>query len=1858
MCDDAIVERSAGQRLGKRAARPSAGYLEALWKARMSVLASNLAAGETEHEQLASLARHISADYHGRFLIELLQNASDQAEPARHTESTVVIVRCDGLIAVSNQGAPFTSEGISSITALGLSSKDPEHSIGNKGVGFKAVFEITRAPEVYSADESARAFESGSCWFRLDEQPWADGEFFAKLTAIGERLLVEDQGLAQKLEARSSDAGALAFLLSGIRKSAPFRFPVPLTHATLQTRLRSLRLPDEAEHAQTLIVLPIRDDANEVVDTAIDQLVDDGGHTLLFLPHVSTLHVIDRVRDVKHVVVRGGRTKHVKRARGSIAFDVAIEASTTRSGQTTESRKPWRVVERTIGGDPALIDERLAIREAVAKVPGTNWSHVETSTVSVAMSVRPSTETSFDEVVPGRFCIGLPTLQPTGTPVWVDARFHGNIARTKIVAGLDYNTLLFNEAVRLCSELVDDLKESESAHRRRLVAVAVARTEQADSASRDERLLAEAFEHDPGGVARGEVVLSFDGATFLRCEDLAIPAPEEATIFRFIREAVDDIEPYGIVLPDAVLLDEGRAVLDRLPDSRTEHGVPIETYLERPGELDSLIERTATHHRQRNHSFWQPFISWLVKRVRVDMLEDQNILPIASGGLARPVERVFLRPVPRSKTSESTDVESSSEGDDDGALADELQKIPDEVAETLRFLDERAIPARVRGGLTLTDLARQLAPERGGLVKRPRIVDVLNEAVAPALVAATVKPELAKLAVRLLAMAVRWLRQMPHEARGEVRTGALLVPVVGIDGGVAWRPPTEVRFHASWTRGRNADLLDEMFAAGLGHTLLSWNAFAELAGERPSIEEWRQDLEGLGVWPGPRLIVGRRLGRAPFKALHNALHVVGAACPIELAKPFWNDYLASFQGKYVVVASGQPYELEDVTWIEGLEREELRPAIVESVLRNANRYRGRAWTHVRRQDGQSDARPVRSLWADAIRRNDWPALPTERHNPCAPSITFQLEPGQRRVDRFKLLPTVPSDHASHEILGALGITTVNDATPRRVIGALHRLASLLPMPPNQEQSAIALAQDMFDRLRQILEETEELPDISLIASHPIPLLRARSLVAVDMNVASTVYVVDDPLRLRLLARDQPISIPLSSGENNEPLVKALRDQFGEDRLRYTSQAVVQSGFEAASMDEGLLATLVEAFQSRPLEVDLALLIAYVGKEWWGPSDERFVEAWGRLARAKVVRGRFADWFEHRSMVEHDEHGASRLLVSSEMEAIEVLEAAHGVIGASHRDAFAIYARAVVDRNPAAVELFFSERDVGATERDEIIALVGSASSAWIVPLRPIVFALWRKAHETEPVASFEDSWRAALGGTLPIEELLGGAAVVEQLHGATKENMEHRVADLLEARAITAMDLRRAFEEIGQSWHFVSSTRMYEAAAQEIAAILMVTAARSAKADAAAANALVVRFVEDRPADVLAVEPPRKAGILRLALAALKRALEPEDRKSVWHNLLTRMTSVDVISLDPVRESGHARREVDEYRNRSQPVRESTARELLDGLLVVASAWATLKGEPLDLDVVRTDARIVVRQQGFLANRFTLLGYLKEVLDDVAPLTAAALASARAFHEPKTSQELWQAFSTELGPMNPPAPAAPTTVTLVEVSLPEVEVDDELKKGAAGLLGKALAAACTAQLDLAGLRAKGHHPPPTAPRSRPNDRRRTPGRSHRDALSQQRLVGALGEAFVFEQFKIALPGFDQTNWASENRVAYGLPLDNASDSFGADFGYIDVDGLLTGRVDSPQCFIEVKSSTGDADGPFFMTLSEWERALECHRAADSRVYLIVRVAYADSRPAVVDILVDPVSLERSGHVRLIGTEFCVNVGDRRGPGES
>ena len=212
------------------------------------------------YAQNKSVAEHTAADYHGRFLIELVQNANDVHERGQRDGKIEVLLVEDegdfGTLYVANFGKPFEHDNVVALSRIGMSTKPPGESIGNKGLGFRSVSHVCDAPEIYSQAPQAigAATFEGYCFT------------FAR---------------SEDLESRIDHPTVLAFAQSDL----PMFF-LPIALGTQPAIIADYA----ARGFSSVIRLPLRD--SDSLQTARDEVAaldDDSAPLLLFLDRLQKL---------------------------------------------------------------------------------------------------------------------------------------------------------------------------------------------------------------------------------------------------------------------------------------------------------------------------------------------------------------------------------------------------------------------------------------------------------------------------------------------------------------------------------------------------------------------------------------------------------------------------------------------------------------------------------------------------------------------------------------------------------------------------------------------------------------------------------------------------------------------------------------------------------------------------------------------------------------------------------------------------------------------------------------------------------------------------------------------------------------------------------------------------------------------------------------------------------------------------------------------------------------------------------------------------------------------------------------------------------------------------------------------------------------------------------------------------------------------------------------------------------------------------------------------------------------------------------------------------------------------------------
>ena len=200
----------------------------------------------------------------------------------------------------------------------------------------------------------------------------------------------------------------------------------------------------------------------------------------------------------------------------------------------------------------------------------------------------------------------------TGTPVWLDGPFHGNVARTDIDLEADsqpYNTLIFEECVTLFWQAVEHVK--------------------AVGGIGDWRGILFWFDSEEGALTRhfqsettlasANIVLARSGDRFLAAGQLRLPEDIDGHRFESLFGHVPNLECFGFHLPDPWLLREGRGIVDKLAGQpcRT---APVSTFVDRTENGKSLIEMACRLRRDDGPEWWEPFLNWLTEQIQTARL--------------------------------------------------------------------------------------------------------------------------------------------------------------------------------------------------------------------------------------------------------------------------------------------------------------------------------------------------------------------------------------------------------------------------------------------------------------------------------------------------------------------------------------------------------------------------------------------------------------------------------------------------------------------------------------------------------------------------------------------------------------------------------------------------------------------------------------------------------------------------------------------------------------------------------------------------------------------------------------------------------------------------------------------------------------------------------------------------------------------------------------------------------------------------------------------------------------------------------------------------------------------------------------
>jgi len=406
-----------------------------------------LSNGTSRYRSLHSLTEQVEHQYEGRFLIELIQNAHDVLfEDGTGQRIEIVLVENEppyGALYVANDGQPLTQSNFKALSNLGQSDKDPQKSIGNKGIGFRSVLQITKAPEIYSRKERNSPGFDGYCFsfnpavigmFEGPIQGVVDGDnYVMSPEIIGGQLLEWDDAryeyFREQCHSLEKDwlPSQLAFL-------SPYTLPIPLDTDESTSQIGDF----ERRGFSTVIRLPfLSDRARDVATNKVQELNE---RTILFLHRINIFRLVCGGVEKLYQREQTARFNDIESG-----FDVRISNGRTEGKEYLDLCSRYWLWSKTVGGIENS-DEQEKIKVAVADLPG-KWPTVDKAIVEVAVKID-------DKPDDGVLNIYLPTLVPSGCAAHFSAPFFGDMSRTDIDFEKPFNSLLLKSIASKTADVI------------------------------------------------------------------------------------------------------------------------------------------------------------------------------------------------------------------------------------------------------------------------------------------------------------------------------------------------------------------------------------------------------------------------------------------------------------------------------------------------------------------------------------------------------------------------------------------------------------------------------------------------------------------------------------------------------------------------------------------------------------------------------------------------------------------------------------------------------------------------------------------------------------------------------------------------------------------------------------------------------------------------------------------------------------------------------------------------------------------------------------------------------------------------------------------------------------------------------------------------------------------------------------------------------------------------------------------------------------------------------------------------------------------------------------------------------------
>lgn len=1005
-----------------------------------------LANGTSNYKSLHNLTEQVQHQYHGRFLIELIQNAHDalfdiekqkvdKDTPEDDGRIEIVITNEPpfGALYVANDGSPFTEPNFTSLSRFGQSDKDPEKHIGNKGIGFRSVLEITRKPEIFSRKEKTSTSFNGFNFrfnpriIQLFEKPiqaLLNGNDNPNLD-LGRRVPLVDWG-SGKLHAFRDRFLGLGFegVTSELRFLSPYLLPEPINDQDKPPWLRQF----EAKGFATVVRLPFT--SEKARDLTLEKVEELDENTILFLNKAKSLW-IETPRTKRFVTRKNHPLPDLGDAQ-QIDIDVLVDET-----DDADTKRYW--LWKWMVGGKENPEEAEEIREAVSSLPG-KWPKVRKAEVALAVRVGESPEK-------GLISIFLPTERSSGAACHLNAPFYGDISRTEVDLAKPFNKLLIEKMAKKAADIISGHLTGKRLHEAQaIIDLLASLSTQNSSGHHWLSLVKAAFEGLGKKVEEEPIIMSNSG---WKAVGEARLLPDCSGLEAVSSDLFYENAAYPVV-------DEG--LFPRSDQIKNLYAFFRKSHCPLADQIATTLEKIAGHlHRVPDGADWNGF--WH------DVME---LLPKQSSALQG--KKVLLGTdgeIHASGNSMSVFFRPRSSGDDEEVLPDRsIDDIPRELRSHIAFLHEAIIVHEPRegGGIKYHPLHGYLS---SSLVQRFGVESIIRNVLIPSTPELPVPLDEEKdgLCRAISSWGLRLVAGLVAREKGEKTLqylGKLPVPCHG-----GWYPLNETSFGPDWYDTVGREVKSYLDAADTAET----KEAAKKLLLPPYDERWgniasanRNLLERAGAFDGIRLLkIEPEDWESNFWVSGSSGIKLPEKPPPGFDKNIWENFAAVVHGSLDPRFEGWfKYKVDNLYIIPGISRysalrQNVREDFMHVLLQSIVKWKGN-WESIwvskieRQSDSKSHKSPLKYWLEETLWLIDSRKTPTD----FRPRDRWFIPPAAiaGRVHQFKHLNPVPpeisrvldSDRELSEELEKLGMPRYQPESKTSSTRLLDDLAISLENP--------------------------------------------------------------------------------------------------------------------------------------------------------------------------------------------------------------------------------------------------------------------------------------------------------------------------------------------------------------------------------------------------------------------------------------------------------------------------------------------------------------------------------------------------------------------------------------------------------------------------------------------------------------------------------------------------------------------------------------------------------------------------------------------------------------------------------------------